>query len=346
MTPRPRKYGRRRLSSTDAAKVFILSENGISDSELSDKFKVNVRLIRGAITRYKANGGELVFKKQTRRQSARVDTLRRAIRTTLQHHPHFYAKEIQQILQKSARNVHLTTIQRHLKAMGYSYLTVQSRLPLTQKHKMDRVRFCTAWNPSSLFTTVYADEKLFMINNHTRKQYVKKGKEHPTEPVVKFPARVMVWGGISKHGKTPLIIIRETLDSEGYLDILKQYKNWLKNVVPAGTKVDLLHDNARVHVSTVTKSFCAKEGIMVVDNWPANSPDLNPIELLWGWMSREVLKMHPENQRDLEAMVNNVWDSIDQELIDAFINGLPKRIDTVAKSNGEEYKKNKSEPIK
>lgn len=50
-----------------------------------------------------------------------------------------------------------------------------------------------------------------------------------------------------------------------------------------------LQDNAPVHSSRVTKEGLSQMGLKVFD-WPARSPDLNPIENYWQALSGEVYK--------------------------------------------------------
>uniref|UniRef100_A0A3P9C525 Tc1-like transposase DDE domain-containing protein n=1 Tax=Maylandia zebra TaxID=106582 RepID=A0A3P9C525_9CICH len=45
--------------------------------------------------------------------------------------------------------------------------------------------------------------------------------------------------------------------------------------------------NATVHTAHRTRSFFRENNITLLGH-PACSPDLNPIEKLWGWMGREV----------------------------------------------------------
>ena len=48
-----------------------------------------------------------------------------------------------------------------------------------------------------------------------------------------------------------------------------------------------MQDNAPCHTAAVTKHFLSNEGITALD-WPAQSPDLNPIEHLWDWIEKEL----------------------------------------------------------
>ena len=82
---------------------------------------------------------------------------------------------------------------------------------------------------------------------------------------------MMFWGAIRSDGTKTLIKCPATLNSYEYLEILKQYDRHLN--IP-----DLVfqQDNALVHKSEVVPYFLARKQWEVLD-WPAYSPDLNPI---------------------------------------------------------------------
>ena len=48
-----------------------------------------------------------------------------------------------------------------------------------------------------------------------------------------------------------------------------------------------MQDNARCHVSRVTKAWLELQTIPIME-WPPYSPDLNPIENIWGIQSHVV----------------------------------------------------------
>ena len=95
----------------------------------------------------------------------------------------------------------------------------------------------------------------------------------------------MVWGSISLEGITALhVLARGTLTAIRYRDeILRPTIRPSAGAVGPGFL--LMHDNAKPHVVEVCQQFLHDEGIDAMD-WPARSPDLNPIRHIWDIMSR------------------------------------------------------------
>ncbi|GBN43437.1 hypothetical protein AVEN_130985-1 [Araneus ventricosus] len=86
-----------------------------------------------------------------------------------------------------------------------------------------------------------------------------------------------VWAGIMLDGRTPIHVFeRGTVIGVRYRDeILEPYVRLFRGAV--GPEFILIDDNARPHRALLVDKFLESEDIRRMD-WPARSPDLNPIE--------------------------------------------------------------------
>ncbi len=116
-----------------------------------------------------------------------------------------------------------------------------------------------------------------------------------------------------------------------YQDILEHF------MLPSADKLygdaDFIfqQDLAPAHTAKGTKSWFNDHGVTVLD-WPANSPDLNPIENLWGIVKRKMRDTRPNNADDLKATVKETWASIPPQQCHKLITSMPRRIEAVIKA--------------
>ncbi len=118
---------------------------------------------------------------------------------------------------------------------------------------------------------------------------------------VKFPQSVMIWAAMSSAGVGPLCFLKSTVNAAIYQDILEHF------MLPSADKLhedaDFIfqQDLAPAHTAKGTKSWFNDHGVTVLD-WPANSPDLNPIENLWGIVKRKMRDTRPNNADELKPL--------------------------------------------
>ncbi len=145
---------------------------------------------------------------------------------------------------------------------------------------------------------------------------------------MKFPQSVMIWAAMSSAGVDPLCFLKSTVNAAIYQDILEHFM--LPSVDKLYEDADLIfqQDLAPAHTAKDTKSWLNDHGVTVLD-WPANSPDLNPIENLWSIVKRKMRDTRPNNADDLKAAIKATWAFITPEQCHSLIVSMPRRIDAV-----------------
>ncbi|KAI3361912.1 hypothetical protein L3Q82_012182, partial [Scortum barcoo] len=187
-------------------------------------------------------------------------------------------------------------------------------------------KFAT-WRP-----VLFTDESRFTLSTCDRRDRVwrRRGERSAACNILQHDrfgsGSVMVWGGISLGGRTALhVLARGSLTAIRYRDeILRPLVRPYAGAVGPGFL--LMQDNARPHVAGVCQQFLQDEGIDAMD-WPARSPDLNPIEHIWDIMSRSIHQCHiaPQTVQELADALVQVWEEIPQETIRHLIRSMPRR---------------------
>jgi len=58
--------------------------------------------------------------------------------------------------------------------------------------------------------------------------------------------------------------------------------------------------------------------------WPSYSPDLNPLENVWGYLKKEIAKKRPRTLVELEEALQELWNTLSNEYLRALISSVPK----------------------
>ena len=87
-------------------------------------------------------------------------------------------------------------------------------------------------------------------------------------------------------------------------------------------------DGAPAHRANKTREFLEDQVILLLGDlhWPANSPDLNVIEHLWGIIKAKIDLTKVSNLDELFIEAKRVWDEIPMEVINNLIDSFQDRI--------------------
>ena len=94
-------------------------------------------------------------------------------------------------------------------------------------------------------------------------------------------------------------------------------------------------DNDPKHTSKQAAQWFEDNNVQVLE-WPAQSPDLNPIEHLWHHLKSQ-LQLYdtpPKGVHQLWKRVEKEWNEISPEVCQNLIESMPRRIQAVIKANG------------
>ncbi|KAI2647333.1 Transposable element Tcb1 transposase [Labeo rohita] len=177
---------------------------------------------------------------------------------------------------------------------------------LNQKQRQKRLTWATEkqhWTVAQWSKVLFSDESKFCMSfgNQGARVWRKTGeREMPKclKSSVKYPQSVMVWGAMSA-----------AVNAASYQEILEHF------MLPSAEKLygdeDFIfqHDLAPAHSAKTTGKWFTDHGITVL-NWPANSPDLNPIENLWDIVKRKLRDARPNTLDELKAAIEASWASI------------------------------------
>ncbi len=148
-----------------------------------------------------------------------------------------------------------------------------------------------------------------------------ENKDKCVSPTVKHGGgSVMVWGCMSAASTGELQFIEGTMNANMYCDILKQR---------LGLRAVFQHDNDPKHTSKTTTALLKKLRVKMMD-WPSMSPDLNPIEHLWGILKRKVEERNVSNIHQLMEE----WKRTPVATCEALVNAMPKRVKAMLEING------------
>lgn len=242
-------------------------------------------------------------------------------------------------------SVSVSTYRRALYRAGY-HGRVKRKKPLLKKtHRQRRLAFAKAhsqWTVDQWKPVIWSDESKFNVFGSDGRQYCwrKPGESirdgHVQTTVKHGGGSVMVWGCMTWDGVGFLCKIDGIMNSATYQAILGN------ELMPTMdfyglSKSDIMfqHDNDPKHASNSTKEWLEDNKIPVLP-WPAQSPDMNPIEHLWNELDRRIRSRPelPTSASDLWEIMQDEWKKIPPEFCRKLISTMPERVNDLKNARG------------
>lgn len=210
---------------------------------------------------------------------------------------------------------------------------------LLQRHKIERLNFSQqvmTWD-NQWIQIIFSDEKKWNLDGPDGWKYywhdLRKEKEIFSKRQL-GGGSVMTWGCFAYNGVGSIAFVSGKMNSQAYQSVLASHL--LPNAeFLAGENWKYQQDNAPIHTSNSTKNWFQVNNVETL-KWPAKSPDLNPIENLWGDLARRVYAngRHFTSSIELKSTIEDEWYKTDPELCQKLVSSMKTRIFEVIQRNG------------
>ena len=238
-----------------------------------------------------------------------------------------------------------STVRLHLKKSGMKAVVKSKRPILSARHRKARLDFAYAhkdWTVEDWKKVIWSDEtKINRLGSDGHKWAWKRSGEGLSDRLVdgtlKFGGgSLMMWGCMTWEGVGFASKIDGRMDGDLYLQILKdELKQTLEYYGFNPPDTIFQQDNDPKHTCKKVKEWLEEQEFDTM-GWPAQSPDLNPIEHLWGWLKRRLAEYEnpPNGIHELWERVQMEWERIPVEECQKLIESMPRRVQAVLKAKG------------
>ena len=145
---------------------------------------------------------------------------------------------------------------------------------------------------------------------------------------------VMCGVGFFGNTKGPIFFFDGTVNAKNYIKHMEKYLlPWWKELQIK--PLTMQQDNAPSHIADLTTQAFSKWGINLLE-WPAQSPDLNPVENLWKMISDQVYANGRQffSVGELQKAIKFAYRKINPEKLWSLVNSMGKRLIEVIKKCG------------
>lgn len=322
-------------------RVINFYNNGLKQIDICRNLQLHKSTVSRIIKRFVLTGSVVPIKNtgRPRKSSKRLD---RKIWNISKANPFFSSTKILgEIEQSGPSGLSSRTVRRRLCEGGLNCFRPAKKPLLSKKNIKARLEFAQThihWIPQEWRKVVFSDESKFNLFRsdgivHVRRPKGQRLNSRYTCPTVKHGGgSVLVWGCFSAFGIGPLHKIEGKMDRFMYRDILRNVlEPYTDDFMPLNFIFQ--HDNDPKHTSKLVKEWLEQQKIPVL-KWPAQSPDLNPIENLWEILDQSLPDRKVKNSNELFTMLSKAWSEMDPSIINNLVNSMPKRMADVIKAKG------------
>ncbi len=322
-------------------KIIYLHKKGEGYKKISKALLISQNTVAKVVQTFKKDGTATISQRRPGRPRKLTPHQERLLMRRVEEHRHASSLQLsKEVESQTGVTISCDTIRRTLQRNGMHGCCPQKKPLLKPRHKKARLEFARAhadkdedyWD-----SILWSDETKINVfeTDGFKTVWCRKGEEYKEKcmvPTVKHGGgSVLMWGCMSAAGVRELHFIDGIMNSQMYCSILKE--KMLPSLRALGRRALFQHDNDPKHTSKATVGFLKKNRVKVIQ-WPSMSPDLNPIEHLWGTLKRQVEHHSPSSIQSLKEVILEEWKKIDLAKCRQLVHSMPRRLGAVIKNHG------------
>lgn len=318
--------------------IIELHSSGSSLRQIAMQMDRDHKSIASVVTKWKQNHS--LNRKQgsgrPRKTSSHTDRLiRRTVLTAR------FCSSSDLVAIPALANLSKKTIRRRITESGEFVSYWAAKKPfISEVNRKKRLAWCKArvnWTEEQWSTFLWTDESPFVLRFNAKRRVWRRHNERYSSnciiSTVKHDIKINVWGCFSAHGVGSICTVDGTLEQYQYMDILeREMLPSVKNLFDDGSWT-FQQDNDPKHTAINTRNWFVEHEVPLTE-WPAQSPDLNPIENLWSILDQRCAKRKPNNAAHLFQILEEEWYNLPVELLTRLVHSMPRRCQAVIDAEG------------
>jgi transposase len=247
---------------------------------------------------------------------------------------------------KSGKELSRKLVRKTLKKYGKARRRARRKPYLSKTHQKGRYRWGKKEKGRNWRRVCWSDEATFEVGYDGRTWWITRapGEEYlpkNLKPLFKSGrTTVGVWSCFMEHELGDLVILPKgaRMNQTRYTELVLKphfvpfYRKMRRKY---GPEVVIQEDGAKYHFAPVAARYKNSQKVRCMP-WPAQSPDLSPIENIWKYLKDRIARRRHRIRsiEEMEAALRQEWAKVEPEFLEKLMESMPKRISQMLKNKG------------